>query len=119
MSDLSRNDVRAAIGPDRLGSVAERLHIATDASAGPLGATGLQVWARWPRHRLALAHEVLARVRELDGEASLELADSSGAWRARVRDWSFTGDFEEAVARLASRVCDRRRGVCAGRSWSE
>jgi hypothetical protein len=98
---------RAGELPDQLLNAAERLNVATDASAGPLGATKLQIWARWPRDRLALANDVLSRVRSLDGEATVESAGAG--WCARRRDWSFTGCFEEAVAMLALHVCDDRR----------
>jgi len=98
---------RAGELQDRLLKAAERLKVATEASAGPLGATGLQVWARWPRDRLTLAYDVLSRVRRLDGDATVETAGAG--WRARRRNWSFTGSFEEAVAMLALHVCDDRR----------
>jgi hypothetical protein len=88
---------------------AARLAIPTDANAGPgtgVGPRGLQPWARWPRHRLEVAHEVLRRALELDRRAGAELCGTGQLWRVYCGDWVYTGPFEDAVARVALRVCE-------------
>ena len=94
---------------------AERLAIPTDASAGPgkdAGPIGRQPWARWPRHRLEVAHEVLRRSLELDQRAGAELCGTGQLWHVYCGDWAYTGPFEDAVARMALRLCegDERSG---------
>ncbi len=96
---------------DRLLAIAERLHIPTDASAGPLGASGLELWARWPRNSLLLAHEVLERVCALEPEAKVEWHRAEHGWHAQLGEWSFSGDFEETVTELAQKIVRQRRFV--------
>ncbi|MFO7275403.1 MAG: hypothetical protein DIU56_000100 [Pseudomonadota bacterium] len=90
---------------DLLIVAAHRLGIPTDVGAGPgEGLPGNRIWARWPRDRRIIAHELLQRVLALDARATLTPAGASDQWCARCDEWSYTGRFEDAVARLAMRV---------------
>jgi hypothetical protein len=97
---------------DPLIVAAERLGVPVDASAGRNGAEELQIWARWPRDRLEIAHDTLERVLELDEGTELALDGESGIWRARCGSWTFTGPFDEAVAMVALHVtADERHEI--------
>jgi len=89
---------------DPLIEAAERLGVATRTSAGPepRSLTG-QLWATWPRDRLEIAHEALARAVDYDSEARVEPCRAN-IWRASAAGWSYESDFVDAVARLALRV---------------
>jgi hypothetical protein len=93
---------------DPLLSVAKRLGVPTDMSAGP-GATvaGVNIWARWPRHRLEVAQDVLNQLSE-DGEARVTPIGASPLWRAQRGDWTYIGRFEDAVTHLAEHVTHQR-----------
>lgn len=96
---------------DLLIVAAHRLGIPTDVSAGPgEGFPGSPIWARWPRDRRIIAHELLQRVLTLDADATLTPAGASDKWCARCGEWSYTGRFEDAVARLAMRVTGPHSG---------
>jgi hypothetical protein len=83
---------------------AERLGVATHTSAGPEpGSLSGQLWATWPRDRLEIAHEALARAVDYDREARVEPCRAN-IWRASATGWSYESDFVDAVARLALRV---------------
>ncbi|MGH8209361.1 MAG: hypothetical protein ACREU6_07135 [Steroidobacteraceae bacterium] len=95
---------------DRLIDAAERLGIATRASAGPgPGSLSGQLWATWPRDRLEVAHEALARVVDYDREARVEPCGGDNLWRASASGWSYESDFVDAVATLALRVARKCR----------
>jgi hypothetical protein len=83
---------------------AERLGVATHSSAGPEpGSLSGQLWATWPRDRLEIAHEALARAVDYDSEARVEPCKAN-IWRASATNWSYESDFVDAVAMLALRV---------------
>ena len=89
---------------DPLMEAAERLGVATHTSAGPEpGSLTGQLWATWPRDRLEVAHEALARAVDYDSEARVEPCRAN-IWRASATGWTYEGDFVDAVARLALRV---------------
>jgi len=89
---------------DPLMEAAERLGVATHTSAGPEpGSLSGQLWATWPRDRLEIAHEALARAVDYDREARVEPCRAN-IWRASATGWSYESDFVDAVARLALRV---------------
>ena len=88
---------------DPLMEAAERLGVATHSSAGPEpGSLTGQLWATWPRDRLEIAHEALARAVNYDSEARVERCGRH--WRASASGWSYESDFVDAVAKLALRV---------------
>jgi hypothetical protein len=90
---------------DPLIEAAERLGIATHTSAGPEpGSLTGQLWATWPRDRLEIAHEALARAVDYDSEARVEPSGRHNIWRASAGGWSYESDFVDAVAMLALRV---------------
>ena len=92
---------------DPLMEAAERLGVATHSSAGPEpGSLSGQLWATWPRDRLEIAHEALARAVDYDSEARVEPCRAN-IWRARAAGWSYESDFVDAVAMLALRVIAR------------
>lgn len=89
---------------DPLMEAAERLGVATHSSAGPEpGSLTGQLWATWPRDRLEIAHEALARAVDYDHEARVEPCRAN-IWRASATGWSYESDFVDAVAMLALRV---------------
>lgn len=85
---------------DKLFLAASRFEVPTEADAGPGGMPDVQIWSRWPRHRLEVGHELLGRVLALHPEADFR-AHGAGRWRASVGNWSHVGTFEDAVAFLA------------------
>jgi hypothetical protein len=90
---------------DPLIEAAERLGVATHTSAGPEpGSLSGQLWATWPRDRLEIAHEALARAVDFDSEARVERCGRDNIWRASASGWSYESDFVDAVAMLALRV---------------
>jgi uncharacterized cupin superfamily protein len=97
---------------DPLIVAAERLGVPVDTSAGRNEPLDLQIWARWPRDRLEIAHDTLERVMELQDDTELALDGETGIWRARCGTWTFTGPFDEAVAMVALHVtADERHEV--------
>jgi len=93
---------------DALLEAAQRLGVATHASAGPEpGGLSGPLWAVWPRDRLEIAHEALARAVEFDHEARLEPSGQHNVWRAYASGWCYEGEFVDAVATLALRVAER------------
>ena len=89
---------------DPLMEAAERLGVATHTSAGPEpGSLSGQLWATWPRDRLEIAHEALARAVDYDSKARVEPCRAN-IWRASATGWSYESDFVDAVAMLALRV---------------
>lgn len=96
---------------DPLILAAERLGVPVNVSAGPDEAD-VQIWARWPRDRLEIAHDTLERVLQIDDGTDLALDGETGIWRARCGAWTFTGPFEEAVAMVALHVtADERHEI--------
>ena len=94
---------------DPLITAANRMGIATHASAGPgEGPAGQRIWARWPRPRMDIAHEALERAIETDGTAGVAPCGHANRWRAYSDGWSYEGEFVEAVATLALHVSDQR-----------
>lgn len=95
---------------DLLLSTARRMGIETEVSAGPggKGLGGAQIWARWPRHRLEIAQDLLNHITTLDQEAKITPLGATPLWRARCRDWTYIGRFEDAVAHLAIHVEKKR-----------
>lgn len=92
---------------DPLMEAAERLGVATHTSAGPEpGSLTGQLWATWPRDRLEIAHEALARAVDFDSEARVEPCGRDNIWRASAAGWSYESDFVDAVAMLALRVTE-------------
>jgi hypothetical protein len=90
---------------DPLIEAAERLGVATHTSAGPEpGSLTGQLWATWPRDRLEVAHEALARAVDYDSKARVEPCGRDNIWRASASGWSYESDFVNAVAMLALRV---------------
>ncbi len=90
---------------DPLMEAAERLGIATHTSAGPEpGSSPGQLWATWPRDRLELAHEALARAVDYDSDARVEPSGRHNIWRVSAGEWTYESDFVDAVAMLALRV---------------
>ena len=90
---------------DPLIEAAERRGVATHTSAWPEpGALTGQLWATWPRDRLEIAHEALARAVNYDSEARLEPCGRDNIWRASASGWVYESDFVDAVAMLALRV---------------
>lgn len=90
---------------DPLIDAAQRLGVPTHTSAGPEpGSLSGQLWATWPRDRLEIAHEALARVVRYDRDARVEPCGKGNVWRASASGWSYEGDFVDAVATLALRV---------------
>jgi hypothetical protein len=88
---------------DPLMQAAQKLGVPTHTSAGPEpGSLNRPLWATWPRDRLEIAHEALARVVNFDSEARVE--PCGNLWRAHTRGWSYESDFVDAVATLALRV---------------
>lgn len=89
---------------DPLMEAAERLGVATHTSAGPEpGSLSGQLWATWPRDRLEIAHEALARAVDYDRHARVEPCRAN-IWRASATGWTYESDFVDAVAKLALRV---------------
>jgi hypothetical protein len=93
---------------DPLMEAAERLGVATHSSAGPEpGSLSGQLWAQWPRDRLEIAHEALARAVVYDRQARVEPCRAqANRWRASASGWSYESDFVDAVAKLALHVID-------------
>ncbi len=95
---------------DPLIEAAERLGVATHTSAGPEpGSLTGQLWATWPRDRLEIAHEALARAVYLDSAARMEPCGRNNIWRASASGWSYESDFVDAVAMLALRITSGSR----------
>jgi len=90
---------------DPLIRAAQQLGVPTHSSAGPQPGS-LNLWATWPRDRLEIAHEALARVVDYDSEARVE--PCGNVWRAHTRGWSYESDFVDAVATLALRVAAKQ-----------
>lgn len=91
---------------DPLLTAAKHLGVPTDMSAGPGGAVaGMHIWARWPRHRLEVAQDVLNRLGSY-GEARVTPIGSTPLWRAQRGEWTYIGRFEDAVTQLAMHVVD-------------
>jgi hypothetical protein len=89
---------------DPLLTAAQRLGVPTDMSAGPGAAVaGMAIWARWPRHRLEVAQDVLNQLSS-DGEARVTPLGATPLWRAQRGDWTYIGRFEDAVTELANHV---------------
>jgi uncharacterized cupin superfamily protein len=99
---------------DPLIVAAERLGVPVDTSAGRNEPLDLQIWARWPRDRLEIAHDTLERVMELQDDTELALDGETGIWRARSGTWTFTGPFDEAVAMVALHVTADERHEVSG-----
>ena len=96
---------------DALIDAARRLGVPTHTSAGPEpGELSGQLWATWPRDRLKIAHEALARVVRYDRQARVEPCGNGTVWRASASGWSYEGGFVDAVATLALRVSEAHRG---------
>lgn len=94
---------------DPLMEAAQRFGVATHSSAGPEpGDLSGQLWATWPRDRLEIAHEALARVKAYDRDARLEPCGRDNVWRASAGAWSYESDFVDAVATLALHVATRQ-----------
>ena len=92
---------------DPLIDAAQRLGVPTHTSAGPEpGEMSGQLWATWPRDRLEIAHEALARAVRYDREARVEPCGKGNVWRASSSGWSYESDFVDAVATLALRVSE-------------
>jgi hypothetical protein len=92
---------------DPLIDAAQRLGVPTHTSAGPEpGEMSGQLWAIWPRDRLEIAHEALARVVRYDREARVERCGKGNVWRASAHGWSYESDFVDAVATLVLRVSE-------------
>ena len=90
---------------DPLIEAAHRLGVPTHTSAGPEpGSLSGQLWATWPRDRLEIAHEALARVVDYDHEARVVPSGRHNLWRAYASGWSYESDFVDAVATLALHV---------------
>jgi hypothetical protein len=104
---------------DPLIDAAQRLGVPTHTSAGPEpGELSGQLWATWPRDRLEIAHDALARVVRFDRNARVERCGKGDVWRASANGWSYEGDFVDAVATLALRVAAARpaeKSHCTGR----
>ncbi len=97
---------------DPLIEAAERLGVATHTSAGPEpGSLTGRLWATWPRDRLEIAHETLARAVYLDSAARVEPCGRDNIWRASAGGWTYESDFVDAVARLALRVAGANRAA--------
>ena len=83
---------------DPLIKAAQQLGVPTHSSAGPSPASlSGMLWATWPRDRLEIAHEALARVADYDSEARVEPCGTN-VWRAHTSGWSYESDFVDAVA---------------------
>jgi hypothetical protein len=92
---------------DLLLNAARRLGVRTDVSAGPgNGLPGLSIWARWPRHPHEVAQDVLNQVTQIEQDATVRPLSGTPLWRARHRQWTHIGRFEDAVAHLADHVAD-------------
>jgi hypothetical protein len=90
---------------DHLIEAAQKLGVATHTSAGPEpGTLSGQLWATWPRDRLEIAHEALARVVDYDRDARVEPSGRHNVWRASASGWTYESDFVDAVAELALRI---------------
>jgi hypothetical protein len=85
---------------DSLVTAAERFGVPTEESAGPESMPGAQLWARWPRHRLEVAHDVLSRIMSLHDDVVVARNGSASEWRAWSGDWFYEGRFDEAVGAL-------------------
>jgi hypothetical protein len=100
---------RRAIMQDRLIEAAQRLGVPTHTSAGPEpGSLSGRLWATWPRDRLEIAHEALARVVDYHREARVEPCGGDNVWRASAGEWSYESDFVDAVATLALHIAARQ-----------
>ncbi|MDB6090591.1 MAG: hypothetical protein JWN85_3375 [Gammaproteobacteria bacterium] len=94
---------------DPLIDAARRLGVPTHTSAGPEpGSMSGQLWATWPRDRLEIAHDALAKVVRFDRAARVEPCGEGNLWRASAGSWSYESDFVDAVATLALRVSETR-----------
>lgn len=94
---------------DPLIEAAQRFGVATHSSAGPEpGELSGQLWATWPRDRLEIAHEALARVTACDSDARVEPSGHDNVWRASAGAWSYESDFVDAVATLALHVATKQ-----------
>jgi len=96
---------------DFLVAAAERLGIPTDNSAGPETMPGAQLWQRWPRHRLDVAHDVLDKIMALHEEAVVVRNERSGGWRAWSGDWFHEGSFDDVVGALGVYLTDSERVI--------
>jgi hypothetical protein len=94
---------------DSLVVAAERLGVPTDQSAGPETMPGSQLWQRWPRHRLELAHDVLEKIMSLHEDAVVVRHERSNEWRAWVGDWFSEGSFDDVVGALGLHLTDGER----------
>jgi hypothetical protein len=104
---------------DLLQTAARRLGVATETSAGPgsgpdagpgKGLPVMQIWARWPRHPLEVAQEMLNRMTAAGEDAHVTPLGGTPLWRARRGTWTYIGRFEDAVAHLATQVAADRPG---------
>ena len=94
---------------DPLIEAAQRFGVATHSSAGPEpGDLSGRLWATWPRDRLEIAHEALARVTAYDSDARVEPCGYDNVWRASAGAWSYESDFVDAVATLALHVATKQ-----------
>src|SRR5260370_405656 len=104
---------------DPLIDAAQRLGVPTHTSAGPEpGELSGQLWATWPRDRLEIAHEALARVVRYDRDARVEPCGKGNVWRAPARGWSCEANFLGAGATLALRGSEKpptEKSRCAAR----
>jgi hypothetical protein len=91
---------------DSLLAAAERLGVPTEESAGPETMPGGRLWARWPRHRLEVAHDVLNRIMSLHADAVMARNGSSNGWRAWSGDWFYEGEFDDTVGALGLHLTD-------------
>lgn len=98
---------------DSLVAAAERFGVPTDESAGPGCMPGSQLWSRWPRHRLEVAHDVLDKIMALHEDAVVARNQHSSDWRAWSGDWVCEGRFDEVVGALGVYLTD---GESAGRA---
>jgi hypothetical protein len=97
---------------DPLIEAAQRLGVATHSSAGPEpGDLSGQLWATWPRDRLEIAHDALARVTAYDRDARVEPCGHDNVWRASAGTWSYESDFVAAVATLALHVATEAASI--------
>jgi hypothetical protein len=100
---------------DLLLTAAERLGVPVDASAGPESMPGENLWTRWPRHRLEVAHDVLNCIMSLHADVVVARNGSPQGWRAWVGDWFYEGSFEDTVGALGMHLTDDRQRAGRGR----
>jgi hypothetical protein len=94
---------------DLLFTAAKQLGVATEVSAGPgEGFAGAPIWARWPRHPLEVAQEMLNQIAASGEDVHVRPLGATPLWRARRGSWTYIGRFEDAVAHLAMHVVEGR-----------